>query len=163
MLYNYIPIFVWFICDTILYNILVCMRLLCLTMYICIYCGMICLLCAHLRSGGKFCHYALLWNNCAHLQHRSKSAYYTWQYLQVNYTPKSIYHFKRYKARLSDFIILAYKNTLKHFTSLKRHNIKHIALYKTISRIYPNHVQSPNIFRTLCEIGSESNTNFGKK
>lgn len=67
MLYNYIHIFVWFICNTILYNIIVCMRLLCLIVYICMYCGMIFLLCARLRSGGKFCLYALLWNNCARL------------------------------------------------------------------------------------------------
>lgn len=52
--------FVWFICDTILYNIIVCMRLLCLTMYICMHCGIICLLCARLRFGGRFCLYAFM-------------------------------------------------------------------------------------------------------
>ena len=34
--------FVWFICDTILYNNVACMRLLCLVVHICMYCGIIC-------------------------------------------------------------------------------------------------------------------------
>lgn len=41
--------FVWFICNTILYNNVACMRLLCSIVYICMYCGIICLLCARLR------------------------------------------------------------------------------------------------------------------
>lgn len=41
ILYNYIYV-VWFICNTILYNNVACMRLLCSIVYICMYCGIIC-------------------------------------------------------------------------------------------------------------------------
>lgn len=120
---------VWFICDTVLYNNIACMRLLCSIVYICMYCGIICLLCARLR----------LWVNSATMRFYGifapgysiigNKTGYTWQYLRVNYTQKSLYHFKRYKAHFNGFIILAYQIHPKAFYKPKK------AQYKTHSII----------------------------